>query len=45
MESEPEAIEEERSDGPALKDGVDWLPCKLPKNGTMIKVQFVVQQP
>ena len=45
MESEPEAIEEEGSEGLSLKEGLDWLPCRLPKNGTMIRVQFLVQQP
>ena len=36
-------MEDERSE--LARESNDWYPCKLPKNGQLMKVQFVVLQP
>jgi hypothetical protein len=28
-----------------MKESNDWLQCRMPKNGALMRVQFVVQQP
>lgn len=28
-----------------VREGNDWLSCRMPKNGAIMRVQFVVQQP
>lgn len=41
--SEEDAMDEERSE--LARDSNDWFPCRLPKTGQMMKVQFVLHQP
>lgn len=41
--SEEDAMDEERSE--LARDSNDWFPCRMPKTGQMMKVQFVLHQP